>query len=173
MSSNLEPYRAAQLVALLILSQPLSSCSYYAVKPLLPADKNFYNQTSQSGNFIIVHSGKDVWHLDSVSVSDSLHTVSGTLKPLPPGHEYYKKAQPRKSNYYKHIPEQGPLFEVHLYTSEIPDLTQPLATLSTSRLYRAEKYEPDTGATRLAIGSLIVLGVAATLGLLLLIPGNS
>lgn len=174
MSSNARTYRAAQLIAVLILSLVYSSCGYYVVKPLSPADKNFHKETSRRANFIIVHAGRDVWHLDGVSVNDSLHTVSGMLKPLPPEHMFYKTAKPpRKPNFYKHVPpEKSPVFEVHLYTSEIPDPAQPCITLSLSKIDRAEVYDPHAGATGLMIGSLVALGIAVTFGGLALIYNN-
>lgn len=96
----------------------VTSCSYYNVRSLTTTQKTLAGQLDefvQTQQYVVIHSGQDIWHLSNLEVNEQEKTMSGLVKEIDAKHISKKPRETKTTHRYTGGKEV--LNEVHFYIS--------------------------------------------------------
>lgn len=175
--------KALATLLLLAVANLSSSCHYYKVKrERSPEATQATKLLQQPRKYYILHSDGQAWHMTGITISETAQTLSGTLEPLPPGHQHQESLPthhpPHPSNkYYRYKPYRDtPYYDVHIYTNATPGTDAQSATIAFSSVQRIDVYDKAIGHTVLSytFGILgVVAGFVVVIGIIALATKSS
>ena len=95
----------------------LSSCSYYTSRNVPTTGENIsktVKEFNQTEKYVIIHYNDLSWHLDNMIINENGQTISGTVLPINPQHQYKRIRESKRVHRYN-IKKTKPLDEIHFY----------------------------------------------------------
>lgn len=106
------------LVLTLSFLNLLTGCSYYNVRSLQTSPETLASQLdefSENQNYVVIHSGQEIWHLSSLEVNEQEKTMSGIVQEI--GVSHIPKKPREKKTTHRYSGNKEVLNEVHFYIS--------------------------------------------------------
>jgi len=94
-------------------------CSYYNVRSVTTTPETLAGQVddfAKNQQYVVIHSGQDIWHLSNLEVNEQEKTMSGIVKEIDTKH-ISKKPRESKTTHRYASGDKGVLNEVHFYIS--------------------------------------------------------
>ena len=142
-------------------------CSYYNVRSLTTTQDTIASQItefSKNQNYVIIHSGQEIWNLSNLVINENEKSISGVKKEVSELHIPKKPREIKRTHRYSGSKEV--LNEVHFYISS--RASHPYgeqATIKFEEINSISVNDKNTGKTVLNIA----VGVVGTLALVAII----
>lgn len=159
------------LALFLILAFMISTTGCYRYRPheLKPHQEVLAN-LSKAKRYFIVHSGKDVFHLDKLVVSDSSKSLKGFRQEVSIIHQSYKTTTQGLNKYKPRM--SSPTTEAHIYVPTFTETSDHHITIPISSIQRLEIYDGSSG-TSFLVGFGILVGILVVVTLIVLLTKSS
>ncbi len=145
------------------------SCRYYKVSPVSTTPETMgqtIDDFNKNNKYVIINSGSNAFHLESVIVNIDNETITGKVAALDSRH-MYKKARKSRTNRYKPS-QQSPMDEVHFdLKTESNFIIGNTVTIPFSDIHSISLNEKD-GAAQFGSIMLGTIGVLAGITLIAL-----
>lgn len=153
------------LLITLVVAMLLSACRYYRVNTVEPLDNKIVEEVKNTEKYVILHQGDQAWHLTDIVVNDSTRTLYGSLKALPLPHMNYRKDERtgRPNAYGRASKDDSPLFEVHVYVSNVGAKNNEPISIPFDAIQKLEVHDRHVGATVASITAISVVAAAAVI----------
>jgi hypothetical protein len=148
----------------IIVALLFSACRYYKVNQIDPLnDVVVVEEVKKKDKYVILHQGGSAFHLNGIVVNDSARILYGTLEPLPFAHlNYQKDRRDGQANAYgRASKEDSPLFEVHIYTSNVNLKFNTPTPIPFDAVEKLEVHDRHVGATVASITAISLVSAAA------------
>jgi len=140
-------------------------CSYYNVKSITTTPETIsshIDEFAKNQQYVVIHSGLDIWHLSNLEVNEQEKTMSGIVKAIDTKH-IPKKPRESKTT-HKYSGADAVLNEVHFYISSQETRNYGERTfINFSEINSISVNDKNTGRSlgNAVVGTVGVLGVIA------------
>jgi len=152
----------------------VTSCSYYNVRSLTTTQETLAVQLDgfvQTQQYVVIHSGQDIWHLSNLEVNEQEKTMSGIVKEIDAKHISKNPRETKRTHKYTGGIEV--LNEVHFYISTDSDRNYGDQTIIPfSEINSISVNDKNTGRTVANI-LLGTVGVITALFIIVLLTKSS
>ncbi len=138
-------------------------CSYYNVRDVTTSPETMSSQIddfSKAQNYVVIHSGQTIWHLNNLVLNEENKTISGNVQQISNNHIPFKPRE--KKRVHRYDSKQTPLNEVHFFVNNnsIPDFGTK-TTIPFSEIYTISVNDKNNGQTvvNIVLGTIGVLAV--------------
>ena len=141
-------------------------CSYYNVRSVTTTPETLAVQIddfAKTQQYVVIHSGQDIWHLSNLEVNEQEKTMSGIAKEIDAKH-ISKKLRESKTTHRYTSGDKGVLNEVHFYISTQNNRNYgEQTTIPFSEINSISVNDKNTGRTivNVFLGTIGVLAVIA------------
>lgn len=152
----------------------VTGCAYYNVRNLTTTPESMVVQIeefAQNQQYVVIHSGQDLWHLGAVEVNEQEKTITGIVQKIGTSHITKKPREIKKTHRYSGNNEV--LNEVHFYISNKTAITSgEQTTILFSEINSISVNDKNTGRTvaNIALGTV---GVIAAIFIVVLLTKSS
>lgn len=139
------------------------SCSYYNVRSVTTTPETMASQIddfAKNEQYVVIHSGQDIWHLSKLEVNEHEKTMSGIVEYVATNHIPKKPRESKTTHNYSG--SQYVLNEVHFYVSTQKKRNYgEQITISFSEINSISVNDKNTGRTvaNVVMGTIGVLAV--------------
>ncbi len=152
----------------------VTGCAYYNVRNVTTTPESMAVQLeefAQNQQYVVIHSGQEIWHLGEVEVNEQERTIKGLVQEIGVGHISKKPREIKRTHRYSGSEEV--LNEVHFYiSSNTPIISGEQTSIPFSEINSISVNDKNTGRA-VANVALSTVGVIAAIFIVVLLTKSS